>query len=148
MWKLAELNTRRDMDQLKQMLNKEGCMIDDMDVWIGGNDLADEDTWVWTDGEPVTGGLWGPGQGEGDCMALIGYDWYKKECDGEQGLEMAFMAQKASLPAPRTTTTTTTTTRTATPIKTTSTTLSTVRPTALPTIITTTDDGGPPPTQA
>ena len=31
----------------------------DMEVWIGGNDLADDDDWVWTGGEPVTGDVWG-----------------------------------------------------------------------------------------
>ena len=69
----------------------------DMEVWIGGNDLADDDDWVWTGGEPVTGDVWGDRQDDGDCMVLLGYQWYKRECEGDPGVERAFLAQKGKL---------------------------------------------------
>ena len=42
----------------------------------------------------MTGDLWGDGPSRGDCMVLIAYQWYMKECEGEQGVEKAFLAQK------------------------------------------------------
>ena len=65
-----------------------------MEVWIGGNDLAVDGDWVWTGGDPVTGDVWGEGQHDGDCMVLLGYQWYTRECEGEAGVERAFLAQK------------------------------------------------------
>merc|ERR1712013_341738 len=147
MWKLAKLNTRRQMEQLKQALNNEGCSISGIEMWIGGNDLADENQWVWTDGDLVSGDLWASDPGDGDCMAMRDYTWYQRQCEGHQLLEGRFLAMKESLPPPRTTITPTSTTRKTTSTKTTTTTKkSTARPTARPS----TTPGGEqqPPTQA
>ena len=64
------------------------------EVWIGGNDIAEDDSWVWTGGDPVTGDLWGLGEDNGECMVLLDYYWYQRDCDGSQQVERAFLAQK------------------------------------------------------
>ena len=51
---------------------------------------------MWTRGDPVTGDLWGDGQSGGDCMVLIGYQWYMRKCEGVKGIEKAFLAEKGA----------------------------------------------------
>ena len=40
------------------------------------------------------GDLWGLGEDDGDCMVLIDYYWYQRDCDGSQQAERAFLAPK------------------------------------------------------
>ena len=43
-------------------------------IWIGGNDLEDEDFWMWTDCTPWEAEFWGPGEPNNsnnqDCLRL------------------------------------------------------------------------------
>ena len=67
------------------------------EVWIGGHKKAKDGSWVWTGDwwTPVTGDLWGLGEGNGDCMVLLDYYWYQRECDGSQ--KVKFSHKKVNL---------------------------------------------------
>jgi hypothetical protein len=59
------------------------------DVWVGGNDIDIEMTWVWITGEPMTYSNWRAGEpnnaGDGeDCMIIegeLGGTWDDRPCD-------------------------------------------------------------------
>ena len=63
-----------------------------VDVWMGGNDLATEGDWVWEDGKPW--GVytkWRPGepnnyQDNEDCLLMVEREktWNDKECSAQQ----------------------------------------------------------------
>jgi cysteine-rich repeat protein len=44
-------------------------------VWLGGDDVAEEDHFTWLDGEPFAGGLFAPGEPDhappSDCLELV-----------------------------------------------------------------------------
>ena len=69
-------------------------------MWIGGNDIATEGTWVWEDGE-IWGGFtaWNDGEPNGgvseQCIALLDYKnaWYDVSC----GRVYNFMCKKRGL---------------------------------------------------
>ena len=69
-------------------------------MWIGGNDIAAEGTWVWEDGE-IWGGFtaWNDGEPNGgvseQCIALLDYKnaWYDVSC----GSVYNFMCKKRGL---------------------------------------------------
>ena len=43
-----------------------------MSVWLGGNRLGeDEEAWVWSTGENVTGDLWGVTGGQGLLIFIV-----------------------------------------------------------------------------
>ena len=63
-------------------------------MWIGGNDLAEENTWVWANGSPVNGNLWGSPSDSGNCMLLTDYQWYERECEGPLWANRAFLAME------------------------------------------------------
>ena len=65
-----------------------------MEVWIGGNDLAEDDKWVWTDGDLITGDLWASDRGDGDCMIMKDFTWFQRHCEGDQQVQRRFLAQK------------------------------------------------------
>ena len=56
-WRLAELDTMEQVENLEVLLRREGCSLSSLDLWLGGNRLADSQ-WRWTGGETVTGDLW------------------------------------------------------------------------------------------
>ena len=69
-------------------------------MWIGGNDIAAEGTWVWEDGE-IWGGFtaWNDGEPNGgvseQCIALLYYKnaWNDVSC----GRVYNFMCKKRGL---------------------------------------------------
>ena len=90
-WQLATVASQQLARQLLQLLGEDSCGLG-QGVWLGGNSLAMEDSWVWVDGREVEGPLWGAGQpGQGDCMLLARGRWGAREClQGARG----FLAHK------------------------------------------------------
>ena len=56
-WRLAELDTMEQVENLEVLLRREGCSLSSLGLWLGGNRLADSQ-WRWTGGETVAGDLW------------------------------------------------------------------------------------------
>jgi cysteine-rich repeat protein len=68
------------------------------DVWVGGNDLAVEGVFVWTNGEPWYDGLWNPGEpnnaasGE-DCVEATPEPGYARLNDTTCGSAQIFLCE-------------------------------------------------------
>ncbi|KAK6173817.1 hypothetical protein SNE40_017210 [Patella caerulea] len=80
-WSEAQADCEQDDGRLLMIpnivsslkLNAVNAMTTHDIIWIGGNDRAKEDTWVWSDGSRVTG--WPPGQPDNsgfveDCLEI------------------------------------------------------------------------------
>ena len=56
------------------------------DVWLGGNDIAQEGEWSWTDCTPWDVDFWAPGQPstDGHCLhySKPTYPWNDRSCNG------------------------------------------------------------------
>ncbi len=55
---LVSIGSKADNDFVRGLGNQAGCS----DVWIGFNDLAKDDTWVWSDGSPANYDNWADGE--------------------------------------------------------------------------------------
>jgi len=79
---LASIHSEEEWQFAKGILTSSG-----VSVWLGASDSATEDTWVWTDGSPVTYTDWEISQPNGgtsyNCLsAFSGYNWqwYSGDC--------------------------------------------------------------------
>jgi len=80
---LASIRNDREWQFVKGILTSSGVNY----VWLGASDIATEDTWVWTDGSPVTYTDWRPGQpGTSTSYNCLGvyrghnWQWYDGTC--------------------------------------------------------------------
>ena len=83
--RLVSLHSSGDFDRAQAALRAAGLVYER--VWIGGNDLAHEGSWVWVDGTPVSGYVsWAPGEPNNagnneDCLQLRGDGyWNDAKC--------------------------------------------------------------------
>lgn len=144
---LAEIRSQEETEIFQQVKN---CYPAGTRLWIGGNDLAITDAWVWSRGQRITGYYnWAMDfSRRGHCMELrfpeYGglNEWHRADCFG-RNVPHAFLAQRDSREDNDFTPATTTTTRT--------TTTTTITPSSRPTYNPeekTTTAFGPPPTPA
>ena len=67
------------------------------DVWLGGNDIAQEGEWSWTDCTPWDVDFWAPGQPstDGHCLhySKTVYPWNDRGCNDERGMD-GFLCSK------------------------------------------------------
>ncbi|XP_071139641.1 galactose-specific lectin nattectin-like [Mytilus edulis] len=91
---LAEIDSEAENNFVKQLAQK----VPNHSVWLGGNDIAHEGTWVWAgSGKPLTFTDWwkstdgrrkdepdNKGRSGSDCLSLSKYDnysaWHDSEC--------------------------------------------------------------------
>jgi len=74
---LASIRNSLEWQYVKGILTSSGVT---GNVWLGGSDSTTEDTWVWTDGSPVSISDWYPGQPDGgtgqNCLYIYSaYNW-------------------------------------------------------------------------
>jgi len=83
---LASVHSREELTFFKGILAKTSSGM--THGWLGGSDETTEDTWVWTDGSPVSITDWFPGQPNGgtidNCLYASNFfsnwQWYDFTC--------------------------------------------------------------------
>ena len=83
-------------------MRERGCSL--ARVWLGGNSLAEEDQWVWPDGQQVSedSAMWGrgePARGRGECMMLAESEWKAADCLDDKSVK-AFLAHHKPADSP------------------------------------------------